>query len=223
MRHTKVLTPRTSKPGMRLCIWLAIGLLGSGLLGCESATSVGVEETPTAELAITNATLIDAVGGERRGQTVLVAGGRIVSVHDAGIPFDSLTTLDGTGKFLIPGLWDMHVHITYEPELTQSMPELFLSYGITSVLDTGGLLDNLLPEVRRWRAAEAVAPRIFFSGPLLDGTRVVYNGQAVPEIGIANPTPETAIANIALLKSAGVDFVKTYELVTPDVLSLIHI
>ena len=217
MRHTKVFRPKTSKSGIWLCVLLATGLLGSGLLGCESAPSVGVEVAPRAELAIINATLIDAVGGERRGQTVLVANGKIVAVHDAGIPFESLATLDGTGKFLIPGLWDMHVHITYEPELTELMPELFLSYGITSVRDTGGLLDNLLPEVRRWRAAKATAPRIFFSGPLLDGTRVVYNGQAVPEIGIANPTPEVAIANIALLKSAGVDFVKTYELVTPDV------
>jgi len=111
----------------------------------------------------------------------------------------------------------MHVHITYEPELTQAMPELFLSWGITSVRDTGGLLPALLPEVDKWRAPGARAPRIFFSGPLLDGGTVVYNGDAVPEIGTANATPTTARENIAKLKAAGVDFVKTYELVKPEV------
>ena len=62
-----------------------------------------------------------------------------------------------------------------------------------------------------------MAPRIFFSGPLLDGGTVVYNGEAVPEIGTANANPATARENIAKLKAAGVDFVKTYELVKPEV------
>ena len=147
----------------------------------------------TVDLAITDVTVIDAVGGSRAQQTVLIRGERIVDVLGPGeqVP-DAQKVLDGGGKFLIPGLWDMHVHITYEPDLTAAMPDLFLSYGITSVRDTGALLDKIEPEVARWRAPDAVAPRLFFAGPLLDGAKVVYNGNARPEIGIANPTEETA-------------------------------
>lgn len=168
-------------------------------------------------LAIENVTVIDAVNGVRPGQTVVVDGDRIVSVEPAGSATEVAESIDGTGRFLIPGLWDMHVHLTYEPALTDAMPELFLSYGITSVRDTGGLLENLLPVVQRMRAEGAAAPRVFFSGPLMDGEFVVYDGDGRPEIGISNPSPEAARANVATLAEAGVDFIKIYELVSPEV------
>ena len=173
-----------------------------------------------ADLAITNVTVIDATSGAREHHTVLVAEDRITAVIPApGAIFEADNEIDGTGKFLIPGLWDMHVHVTYEPDLTDSMAALFLSYGITSVRDTGGLVDLVSPVVQQWRKPGAVAPRIFWAGPLLDGAKVVYDGQGRPEIGLSNATPETAQANIASLKTAGVDFVKIYELVTPEVFS----
>ena len=50
----------------------------------------------------------------------------------------------GAGKYLIPGLWDAHVHFSYDKSLTSSMPRLFLAYGITSVRDTGGPIDYVL-------------------------------------------------------------------------------
>ena len=86
----------------------------------------------------------------------------------------------------------MHVHLSYDPRFTEAMPRLFLSYGITSVRDTGGLLENLLPVVEAMRVDGAVAPRVFFSGPLLDGEFVVYDGVGRPEIGTPNPTPDEA-------------------------------
>ena len=194
--------------------------LGLTLSGCQSQTPEALQApAQSVDLAITNVTLIDANEGSRSNYNVMIQGDKIVSVEPAGTATtrQPRQTVDGTGKYLIPGLWDMHVHITYEPEITAAMPELFLSWGITSVRDTGGLLPALLPEIKKWRAPNAVAPRIFFSGPLLDGGPVVDNGDAVPEIGTANPTPASARANIARLQAAGVDFVKTYELVEPDV------
>ncbi len=191
------------------------------LAGCQASQNalneVASSAASSADLAITNVTVIDAASGARAHHNVLITGDRIIAITPASTAANASQTIDGTGKFLIPGLWDMHVHITYEPELTEAMPELFLSWGITSVRDTGGLLPAMLPEVKKWRAPGAQAPRIFFSGPLLDGGTVVYNGDAVPEIGTANATPTSARANIAKLKAAGVDFVKTYELVTPEV------
>ncbi len=197
-------------------------LLLSTLLLSGCATDRGAE--PLADLAITDVTVIDALNGSRPHHTVLVTGDRITAVlptSDASPRAER--TIDGSGKFLIPGLWDMHVHVTYEPDLTASMADLFLSNGVTSVRDTGGLVDLVSPVVDRWRAPDSVAPRIFWAGPLLDGAKVVYDGDGRPEIGISNPTPEAARENIAALKAAGVDFVKIYELVTPDVFSaLVH-
>ena len=173
---------------------------------------------PDYDLAIEDVTVIDAITGVRENQTVLVSDGEILSVKASdSSQISAQQVIDGRGKYLIPGLWDMHVHVTYEPVLTELMPKLFLDYGVTSVRDTGGLIDRLLPVVALWRDPATIAPRIYYSGPLLDGTSVVYDGNDRPEIGIANPTVSVARANIAALAAAKVDFVKIYELVSPDV------
>ena len=182
-----------------------------GLAGCaETFESRGT--------AIVNVTLIDAATGARPGQTVVFDGDRIVAVTGADADLPPVErSIDGTGKYLIPGLWDMHVHLTYDERFTDAMPELFLRHGITSVRDTGGLIDRVKPVVERMRQPGARAPRVFFSGPLLDGSAVVYDGVARPEIGIQNDSPAAASANVEALASAGVDFVKLYELVSPEV------
>ena len=181
------------------------------------------------DLMIRNVTTIDPVAGQRDNQSVLVKDNKIVAVTDtpqisassvSGDPAGNLIAtniIDGSGRFLIPGLWDMHVHIVYEPRLIEQMPALFLDYGITSVRDTGALLEKIAPEIDRWRELGSDAPDIFFSGPLLDGSLVVYNGEGRPEIGVANSTVSIAEAQIKKLKAAGVDFIKIYELVKPDV------
>ena len=125
--------------------------------------------------------------------------------------------IEGTDKFLIPGLWDMHVHIIYEPRLTKLMPRLFLDYGVTSVRDTGALLHEIQPEILHWRSMGALAPDIFFSGPLLDGSLVVYDGNGRTEIGTPNATAASADEQITQLHHAGIDFIKIYELVSPEV------
>jgi cytosine/adenosine deaminase-related metal-dependent hydrolase len=167
-------------------------------------------------MAITNVTIIDAVNGVRENQTVVFDGDEIVAIQAVGAVLNVAETIDGSGKYLIPGLWDFHVHLTYDDNFTEAMPELFLSWGITSVRDTGGLMRKVLPVVEKMRAPEAVAPRVFFAGPLLDGNFVVYDGDGRPEIGIQNATPEQARENIARLKSQGIDFIKIYEMVSPD-------
>lgn len=195
---------------------VALLLLAVPLLACGSD---GGRTPPgeTAPLAITDVTVVDAVDGARPGQTVVVRGDRIEAVGpDVQVP-EGARVLEGAGRYLIPGLWDMHVHLTYDPALTDAMPGLFLRWGITSVRDTGGLLDEILPVVEAMRAAGARAPRVFFAGPLLDGRLVVYDGEGRPEIGIADATPEQARENVAALAEAGVDFVKIYEMVTPEV------
>jgi len=186
------------------------------LFGCQSSDPK--ERVVVADIAITDITVIDALRGVRVNQTVWLKGDEIVGVTSDFAPgFAAEEKIDGQGKYLIPGLSDMHVHITYEPALTDVMPSLFLDYGVTSVRDTGGLLALLQPQIDQWRAAGAIAPRIYFSGPLLDGAKVVYDGYNRPQIGVANATVQSAKRQVARLAAAGVDFIKIYELVSPQV------
>ena len=179
------------------------------------------QEVPRTEpqgTAISNVTVIDAVNGVRENQTVVFHGDAIISVKSADAePPTVAETIDGSGKYLIPGLWDMHVHLTYDDTLTDAMPALFLAYGVTSVRDTGALMHKITPVVEKMRAPGAVAPRVYFSGPLLDGRFVVYDGDSRPEIGVQNATRDMAEARVAELKAGGVDFIKIYEMVSPDV------
>lgn len=82
-------------------------------------------------------------------------------------------------------------------------------------------MHKVLPIVEKMRAADAVAPRVWFAGPLLDGNFVVYDGESRPEIGVRNATPEEARATIRELKDQGVDFIKIYEMVSPAVFEAI--
>ena len=76
--------------------------------------------------AITNVTIIDAENGIRENQTVVWDGDEIISVGaSADAPADApaaATVVDGSGKFLIPGLWDMHVHLIYDEAFIDDMP-----------------------------------------------------------------------------------------------------
>ena len=191
----------------RAIAYLAVACL---IASCQPASQ------PTGT-AITNVTVIDAVNGVRTDHTVVYDGDEIVSVGPGGAPAGVAETIDGSGKYLIPGLWDFHVHLSYDDRFTNDMPTLFLSYGVTSVRDTGGLMHKMQPIIQKMRAADAVAPRVWFSGPLLDGNFVVYDGESRPEIGVRNATPDTARATITDLKEQGIDFIKIYEMVSPAV------
>ena len=190
-------------------------------LGVLAVVAACSPSSPSADLAISNVTVIDAVNGVREARTVLVHDGRIVAVRDATESVDAAATVDGTGRYLIPGLWDFHVHLTYDDRLTAAMPGLFLAHGVTSIRDTGGALELVAAAVQALRADTALAPRVFFAGPLMDGEFVVYDGDGRPPLGVANPDAATARANIARLAAAGVDFVKIYEMVSPEVFAVL--
>ncbi len=152
-------------------------------------------------IVIRNVTVVDARGGLRANRDVVVEGERIVAVSAAdGTVRRGDQAADGTGGFLIPGLWDMHVHFVYDPRLTGVMGRLFLDHGVTSVRDTGGATTKLV-EVRAAAGAGADMPDVYISGPLLDGRHVVYDGgdPGRPPLGIATPSVAAAHARVAEL------------------------
>ena len=199
---------------LTLCtVLLFIALLS----GCSNDTPEPID------LAIANVTLVDAVNPVRANQTVLIDQGRFVGIvsGDSAAEVMAREQVDGSGRYLIPGLWDFHVHFTFDERFTDAMAGLFLYYGVTQVRDTGALLEDVLPVVETLRSAGVRAPSIWYAGPLLDGKDVVYDGVNFPGLGIANPTPEAARANIAEIHAAGASFLKIYEMVSPDVFAAI--
>lgn len=201
-------------------------VVGLGLSACADSRRL---PPVRADLAIAGVTLVeveidDAANGdvlvfERPDHRVVVAGDRIAWVGPSGEGPPAKRVVEGRGRYLIPGLWDAHVHFLYDEALTEAMPGLFLDWGITSVRDTGGRFDTLIAMRERLRASEEPSPRVFVSGPLLDGRHVVYDGAspAQPALGTSVPDPRTAARQVALLAEGGADLIKIYELVSPEV------
>jgi imidazolonepropionase-like amidohydrolase len=193
----------------------AIGL-AIGLAACSEET---VTQSATADsvIAITNVTILDATQ-ETDGATVLISGNTIQTIGGKITVPDGAQVIDGSGKFLIPGLWDAHVHLSYYPNLgIDTEYPLYIANGITSVRDTGGLIDIVLPMRDAAQAEGAIAPRVHIAGPLVDGTQRVYAGlMGRPNISVGVSSPDEARTQIDELHAAGVDLIKLYEMNTPE-------
>lgn len=170
---------------------------------------------------IQNITTIDAENGLNENQTVVIKEGKIVEVgssEDLSVSAENNEIIDGSGKFLIPGLWDAHVHFSYIEELAPSMFDLFLAYGITSVRDTGGRIEFIKQWKDRAVANPTEAPRVMIAGPLLDGEPNVYDGSSPgrPPLSVGLETVEDVTEMVNRLDSIGVDLLKAYEMLTPE-------
>ncbi len=174
----------------------------------------------TPRIIIKHATLVDAANPVRENMTVVLQDDVIQLIAESGsvmIDAQEDTIVDARGKFLIPGLWDAHVHLTFIPELDyKTAYDLFLANGITSIRDTGAVLSKLQPAIDYANDNPDKTPRLFYSGPLIDGSLRVYKGKEAgfPElsIGVDENTDSKAVVNELL--NQGVSFLKTYEMLS---------
>ncbi|MFC3051027.1 amidohydrolase family protein [Kordiimonas pumila] len=187
--------------------------------GFEQSKSEDTAAKP-ALITITNVTIIDAINGIHENMTVTISGNKITNIvsSQSASTKTANQAIDGSGKYLIPGLWDMHVHLSFMPELEETIFPLFIANGVTSVRDTGGLIEKVLPYRDRSRREPETTPRVFISGPLLDGFPAVYDGNTpgLAKIAISLKTPDDAIKAVDYLNQQGVDFVKAYEMLSPE-------
>src|SRR5713101_2285723 len=177
-----------------------------------SACSAPREST----LAITHVTVIDMTGAEPRpDQTLLIKKDRIAAIgasNTVAIPRGA-QILDARGKFLIPGLVDMHIHLTAagEPEGSRKfMLPLLLASGITSVRDMGGYLESLNPLRKEIAEGKRLGPRIFTPGPYLDGSPPSFQ----PSLVVTNSV--AASEDVHQLVALGVDFIKVQSMLSRD-------
>jgi Amidohydrolase family len=145
--------------------------------------------------------------------TVGIMGNRIAALGKSDeIPLpQNARVVDASGKFLIPGLWDMHVHLNYETvrQVEQSLFPLLVANGVTGVRDFWNLHDvEGMKVIRKWRegiaAGELMAPRLAAVGRGIDGPA---GGNAY--IRVKNESE--ARAAVRRIKREGYDFVKVYS------------
>jgi len=151
--------------------------------------------TLDADVYITKVQVVDPDKGLIGTRFVALKGEKIIKVAIEEMQVsDETLIIDGSDKFLIPGLWDAHVHFDYIPELAPSMFDLFLLHGVTSVRDTGGRLPEVLKWKNRAQSDPSKAPRVMVAGPLVDGNPSVYNGSSPsrPPLGVETSTVEEA-------------------------------
>lgn len=181
----------------------------SGLLSMAGATSVLAEGTSA--LIFADVTVVDVEAGTLQpNQNVVVADGKItvvVPARDYETPAGA-TVIPAAGKYLIPGLWDMHVH--HDAPLP-GLLDLAVANGVTGVRDL-----NSEPFVLEWRdeikSGKRLGPRLIASGKYLDAR---MNGQRPDRI--TADTPDQAREMVRTRKQAGVDFIKVYSGLSPEV------
>lgn len=178
-----------------------------------SAFSVWAEQPA---IVFLNVNVIDATGSPvQPGMMVMIKGYRITQVGKmtkASFP-PGTKVIDGRGKFLIPGLWDMHVHTIFGDWIPGgkdvSLP-LFVANGVTGIRDMGGDLDTLLQWRSQISSGALLGPRMIISGPMLDGPKSRFPSS------VSISTAEEGRKAVDDLKAKGVDFIKVQSFITRD-------
>lgn len=181
------------------------------LLALFAATAT---QAQSPSLAIENVTVIDATGAPPQfHRTVIIQQGHIQGIYESKRAPKGAIHINGTGKFLIPGLWDMHVHTVFGdwfPHGKEIALPLFIANGVTGVRDMGGELDVLQQWRRDIAAGTLLGPRMVIAGPMLDGPQPRFPSS------VAITTPEDGRRAVDDLKHRGVDFIKLQSLIPRD-------
>lgn len=187
-----------------VCLTALLMINVSGLASAQG-TKAGRRDAAAAALAFIDVNVVPMDGARViRGQTVIVRGGRVVFMGASGsvrVPRGA-TRIEGRGRYLMPGLFDMHVHLERFDRESQLL--LFVANGVTTVRNMDGR-----PQLLAWReriaGGDLLGPTIFTAGPILEGKPPFWDDTRVVE------TPAQAEAAVGEQKRAGYDFIKVYH------------
>ncbi|HKY91188.1 MAG TPA: amidohydrolase family protein [Nevskiaceae bacterium] len=168
-----------------------------------------------AALVVVGATLIDGNGAAPiPDSAVVIEGDRVVAAGPAAtvrVP-PGATFVDARGKFLVPGFWDLHVHVLRDGRPEAYFPVL-VAHGIVGVRDMGGRFD--FARIARLKAEVAsgarLGPRFVAPGPIVDGPWA-----QLPSLSVIVADAEAARAEVRRLHAQGADFVKVFNRLTRD-------
>lgn len=193
---TRLCHEKAQKAQIGFCLFLSVL--------CLFVAKIPANHTQ-APIVFTHVTIIDVNGSApRRDMTVVITGDRISAVGDnISVPAGA-QVVDATGKFLIPGLWDMHVHWYMRDTFS-----LFIANGVTGVRQMFGNSDLL-----RWREQIAkgslLGPRMVVASQIIDGPQPIWPNS------IAVRNEEEGRKAVRRVKQWGADFVKVYALLPRD-------
>jgi imidazolonepropionase-like amidohydrolase len=189
-------------------MWVGALVVGACMPAGESPVAL------SADLALVDVQVVDVVAGQvLPAMTVLIADGRITTVAgSAEVEVAAeVQIIDGAGRFLIPGLWDMHVHTLWDPSIEDTFLPLFIANGVTGVRDMGGIPSLTRSWPQKIEEGELLGPRVVAAGPILDGDPPLHAGVSVGVDG-----PEAAREALRTVRSEGYDFAKVYTLLSRE-------
>ena len=171
------------------------------LTGCAS---------PVSMLVIRDVTVVDVVSSTARpNMSVAIRGDRITEVGSSIDAPPSAEVIDGDGKYLVPGLWDMHVHLAgLDP--VGGAAETLVSYGVTGVRDMGGRVDALLRLRTEIEKGSRTGPTVLLAGNTLNGAAPADFHRIVASVEGARPAIDEQL-------DAGSDFIKIHNQLDPAV------
>lgn len=178
------------------------------LIACAVMACAWIAPTAAAEpTTIDHVIIIDVADGTRtRDQSISFDGDRITAIGPSPSRGPG-RRVDGTGLFVLPGLWDMHVHSHRERRWTYHYP-LFRAFGITGVRDAGTHLGSALAH-RPQAKANPLAPRVIWGTPIVDGAPQVNS------FGLSAEDETSGRLLARELHRHGFDFLKVYDRLTP--------
>ncbi len=179
-----------------------------GLLALALTFGVAAEAQAQSETLLTDVTIVDVAGGTLApGQSVLIRDGLIVEVG-ADVTSASATRLDGAGGYLIPGLWDSHVHIFSSVSEPETALPLYLVNGVTGIRDMGALWPIAEQQALQARieTGEVLGPRLILAGAWVDASPGSWPGMFLAD------TPDEARGVVDRIAAEGWAAVKAYSM-----------
>jgi imidazolonepropionase-like amidohydrolase len=176
-------------------ITLITGMMSTGILAQRCSLRKEFD------IIIKDASILDFQNSEEYIADIGITGHTIKKIGDIS-PFQGKTILDAKGKFIIPGLIDMHVHF-----IDPSFSDLFLLNGITSVRDMGNDLDFILSLRDKINSGKLMGPTVFASGPIINNRKIPFGASFYTEV-VKNQ--EEARRLVTQLAAKKVDWIKIY-------------
>ncbi len=200
---------------------MKVPFLSALLLLCSLCVRTTLAQAGDTPLVFLHVTVINpGTSSVESDRAVTITGDHITAVSSSATfaPPSHAKTIDGTGQFLIPGLWDMHVHSAFGdwfPGGRDIILPLYVANGVTGVRDMGGDIPVLFGWRKQIASGELIGPRMVVSGPMLDGYLPDGKTFRFPS-SIPVTSVEDAVAAVDSLKAQQVDFIKVQSLIPHD-------
>lgn len=178
------------------------------LLMALTGVSASMTEADAGSMLVRNASLVNPETGEvAEDQCIWIADRRIDRISPCDPGASAGLIVEARDKWIIPGLWDMHVHAVWDAAVIQPMFADFVAYGVVGIRDMGGTTEALARARQFLAHDDNVGPTLVAAGQIIDGAPPL---QAM--ISVSATTYEEGVQAVARLDALGADFIKIYTL-----------